>query len=167
MPHMPLATLRIFADDLGVDVVGSLIGEVPTKAANKGEILSVSSTGRPVIARTGTWFITTKGRPLGDDPATHLAWVVGLAKQHLAAIRRQFPAVMADLSLLVQDADFAPSDLPNELLKQAVEIGELEIENPDNGLDLFLNADSLACDGRPCLDREPTEASGRGNQQGA
>jgi hypothetical protein len=143
MQHPPIATLRFFADNLSPDVITGVIPEKPTAAAAKGAAFKRRAGKRPVKARIGTWFITTKDRHLGNQPYKHLEWVVRLALDHIRDIRSQVPDVKADLSLLVHGTNFNISDLPPDLLKQAVEIGDLEIEIPEKGQDFFLNSQNL------------------------
>ncbi len=142
--RLPVATLRFFADELTIDAVRLLIREKPAAAVNKGEKISPWADRRSAVATTGTWFITSENRHLGSKPEAHLSWVVRLAKDHIDTLRRQFPTVRADLSLLVQDRHFVPSALPKALLRRAVEVGDLEIENPETGMDLLLNSKNLA-----------------------
>jgi hypothetical protein len=144
MQHAPMATLRFFADDLSPDVISNIVVEKPMVAAAKGASIAQPRGRPPIKARVGTWFITTQGQDLGNRPDSHLAWVVRLAVEHLDSIRRRVPDVMADMSLLVHDADFNISDIPSDLLRRAVAIGELEIEIPEKGQDLYLNTDNLA-----------------------
>jgi hypothetical protein len=144
MQHSPMATLRFFADDLSPEVISDIVVEKPLVAAAKGSRISQRRGRQPVTVRVGTWFITTKDRDLGNRPDRHLEWVVRLALEHIDSIRRRVPDVMADMSLLVHDADFSISDIPPDLLKRAVGIGELEIEIPEKGQDVFLNTDNLA-----------------------
>jgi hypothetical protein len=139
----PMATLRFFADDLAPEVITRIVAKKPSAAAAKGAPYKRRSGQKPVNARVGTWFITTQDKHLGTDPDQHLAWVVGLAVEHLWSIRNRVPDVRADLSLLVHDARFKLSDLPRDLLRRAVEIGDLEIEVPERGQDIFLNLQNL------------------------
>jgi len=139
-----MATLGFFADALTPDAVSRILGVKPESAAAKGEPFPRQGAGDPIIARTGTWFVTTEGRRLGNRPEDHLMWVVNLAKDHWPALRQQIPGIRADLSLQVHAGKFDPMDIPRDLLKMAVSIGELEIEVPARGIDLFLNARNLA-----------------------
>jgi hypothetical protein len=142
--HPPMATLRFFAENLPADVVGQIIHEKPDAAANRGEVILSKKSGRARTAKLGTWFITTEHRRLGYRPEQHLAWVVRLAIDHFDHLKRLIPGIGADLSLLVHDPGFDPRTLPRDLLKQAVEIGEVEIEIPPRHEDIILNADNLA-----------------------
>ncbi|MGC1413588.1 MAG: hypothetical protein WA864_32120 [Acetobacteraceae bacterium] len=144
MPHTPLATLRFYAADLAPSIISKIIPEKPTRIAGKGAVIAQLPGGRRGRARVGTWFITTKNKYLGDLPDQHLEWVVRLAQNHLQAIRAHVPDVRVDLSLLVHDAGFNVTSLPRELLRHAVDIGELEIEIPERGEDIFLTSDNLA-----------------------
>lgn len=143
MKHPPLATLRFFDDELHPDVIAKIITEKPSSAAAKGAPFLRRLGTRPIKARTGTWFITTQRKRLGNRPDDHLAWVIRLARDHMHDIRKQIPNVKADLSLLVHDPDFKLSDLSNDLLRRAVEIGDLEVEVPERGMDLLLNSGNL------------------------
>jgi len=49
------AVLRFFGDDLDPDEVSALLGCNPTSAVRKGDILTMGSTGRTRIAKTGRW----------------------------------------------------------------------------------------------------------------
>jgi len=140
MKHTPMATLRFFCENLPPDLVGEIVREKPQLSAKKGEKILSSPRGRGVAAKTGTWFITTENKHLGPNPAIHLRWVVGLAKDHIDELRRRVPGVMADMSLLVHGAEFRTTDLPKELVESAVQIGDLEIEVPANGIDITLNS---------------------------
>jgi hypothetical protein len=144
MQHRPMATLRFFSDDLSPDLVTQIVNKKPVAAASKGAAFSRRVGKQASKARTGTWLITTKSQHLGNRPERHLAWVVSLAQAHIRNIRSRMPHARADLSLIVHDNDFNLSDLPQDLLRHAVEIGELEIEVPAKGEDLFLTARNLA-----------------------
>jgi hypothetical protein len=141
--HPPMATLRFFADDLSPSVVDKILSVTPDVAAPKGGGLFRRGDGGRVPAHTGTWFITTDGRVSDSSPEKHLAWVVKLALGHYQKLREHIPGMQADLSLLVHDRGFRLSDLPSELLKQAVEVGELEIEAPDSGVYVILNKENV------------------------
>jgi hypothetical protein len=143
MNHAPLATLRFFAENLRPDEIAKIISEKPSASVAMGDI-QFRRNDRATRARTGMWFISTKDRHLGRRPDTHLAWVVKLALEHLQAIRREVPSIQVDLSLLVHDPKFTLADLPQDLLRHAVELGELEIEVPAKGEDIFLNTSNLA-----------------------
>jgi hypothetical protein len=127
----PMATLGIFADGLQPEVVNGLINVEPNIAARKGDALPAKPGRYQAHAKTGTWFLTTKGRHLGERPEDHLKWVMELIKPVLLALKQQVPGVQVDLSLLVHDPYFKPSHLPINLLESAVAIGELEIEVPE------------------------------------
>jgi hypothetical protein len=141
--HTPMATLRFFAENLPPDVVGRIIPEKPDAAANKGEAIPTKRGRHVHTAKVGTWFITTEHHRLGHKPERHLAWVVQLANDHFDELRRCIPGIKADLSLLVHDSRFDLRVLPMDLLKKAVEIGELEIEVPPRGEDIILNVRNL------------------------
>ena len=95
-----------------------------------------------MLARTGTWFLTTE-HVLLYNPAAHLDKLVALVWPHLKELRDLIPDIRIDLSLLVFDPDFKPSDLPNKLLSRCTSIGELEIEIPDKEEYLFINLANL------------------------
>jgi hypothetical protein len=143
MQKMPMATLRLFADDLPPHIIQGVLSYKPDVAVNRGDPLSKKPGGRAIIAKQGIWFITTEHRNLGESPDKHLAWVVRLAMDHWTELKRQFPNIRADISLLVQDDKFNLHDLPRDLLRKAVEIGELEIEIPAKGQDIVLNQKNL------------------------
>jgi hypothetical protein len=142
--HAPMATLRFIAENLPPDVIGRVIPVRPNIAANKGEAVPSKRNGRAHTVKLGTWFITTEHRRLGHRPEQHLAWVVRLANDHFDDLKRLIPGIKADLSLLVHDPAFDARTLPRDLLEKAVEIGELEIEIPARGEDIFLTAENLA-----------------------
>ena len=139
----PVATLRFVAERLSPHVVQAVLSQKPDVAVDKGDPLSKKLGAPPIIAKHGIWFITTEHRDLGESPAKHLAWVVRLATEHLTELKRLVPDIRADLSLLIQDEKFNLHDLPRDLLRKAVEIGELEIEIPAAGQDIVLNAKNL------------------------
>jgi hypothetical protein len=78
--HLPMATVRLFGDDLRPEEIDRLVDVSPDAAAAKGEAFRAGpgrpEPGRPVVAKTGTWFLTTRGRNLGDRPERHLEWVM-------------------------------------------------------------------------------------------
>jgi uncharacterized protein DUF4279 len=125
--HDALATLRLFSEDLRPDDVNRIMDIKPDASAARGDGLLRRKDGTLFPARTGTWFVTTKGRVTGQ-PQDHLSWLVELLHQHLDQVRAQVPDVRVDLSLLVHDHDFQPSDLPHDVLNSAIALGELEIE---------------------------------------
>ncbi len=143
MQKAPVATLKFVAERLPPHVVQSVLSQKPDVAVDKGDPLSKKLGSPPIIAKQGIWFITTEHRELGESPAKHLAWVVRLATEHLAELKRLIPDIRADLSLLVQEDKFNLHDLPRDLLRKAVEIGELEIEIPSMGQDIVLNSRNL------------------------
>ena len=56
--------LRIFGDALDPDDISRLLGAEPTACARKGETRR-TTTGREVVAQTGSWQLTTEAEP-GD-----------------------------------------------------------------------------------------------------
>jgi hypothetical protein len=137
-PRVAFATLRLFGETLLPDRVSGILEMKPDAAARKGGGLLRKGDGSRTTARTGTWFVTTERQPLGNAPAAHLAWLVGLLTAHYEELRREVPDLQADLSLFVDDRDFDPASLPADLLKSAVKAGDLEIEVPERGLDIIL-----------------------------
>lgn len=140
----PMATARLFADKLSPQDIDDIIQITPDAAAAKGDVL-VKRPSRPaVVARTGTWFITTKGRSLGDLPERHLTWLTEIIHLAIGRIQRRVPDIKIDLSLLVHDRNFQPSDLPRHVLEDAISLGELEIEVPESGHDWLLTSANVA-----------------------
>jgi hypothetical protein len=130
--YAPLATARLFADKLSPKDIDDIIQSAPDAAAAKGDVL-VKRPGRPdVVARTGTWFITTRGMGLDDKPESHLTWLTEMLHLALDRIQRRVPDVKVDLSLLVHDSGFQPSDLSPRVLEDATSLGELAIEADDH-----------------------------------
>jgi hypothetical protein len=142
--HEPMATLRLFADHLSPADVDAILGLRAQVSATKGGGLYPRRDGSRVPAPTGTWFITSENHNLGSQPSKHLYWAVDLVAKHYDKLKRRIPDIKADLSLLVYDDQFSPSDLPRDLLKNAVQLGELEIEVPLSHKDWVLNANNLA-----------------------
>ncbi len=128
----PMATVRLFADGLRPEAIAGLIDAAPEAWAAKGEAFS-GVAGRAVVARTGTWFLTSRGRELGDDPGRHLEWVVGKVSGAMKGVREVVPDVGVEVSLLVHDKGFRPGDLGAEVLLNAVILGELVVEVPEAG----------------------------------
>lgn len=141
--HSPMATLRFFADDLKPSIVTEVLQIKPTAAAVKGQPFRKKDGGRSAQAREGTWFVTTEEQDLGDKPEDHLRWVLVLAINHLDELKRQTPDVKVDFSLLVFGKQFDLQDIPRDLLRIAVLLGELEVEVPERGVDMFLNRRNL------------------------
>lgn len=140
----PMATLRFFADDLKPAIVTEMLGVKPNAAAQKGQPFKKKTGVHRAEARVGTWFVTTEGRDIGDRPEDHLAWVITLAIQNLAKLRRRNPDVKVDFSLVVFGKQFDIHDIPRDLLKIAVLLGELELEIPERCIDMFLNKRNLS-----------------------
>lgn len=114
----------------------------------------VKRHGRPdVVAKNGTWFITTRGMALGDLPERHLMWLTKMLHSALGRIQRRIPDVKVDMSLLVHDPDFRPSDLPRKVLKDATSLGEREIEADDH--DWLIMSENVADYFRHGLRSEP------------
>jgi hypothetical protein len=143
-PHTPMATLRFFADDLKPAVVTEILRLKPNAAARKGQPFDKKGGAHRAEARVGTWFVTTEGRDIGNRPEDHLAWVITLAIQNLEKLRRRNPDVKVDFSLVVFGKHFDIHDVPRDLLKIAVLLGELELEIPERGIDMFLNKRNLS-----------------------
>jgi hypothetical protein len=136
--RFPLATLRLFADDLSPNDVERIVKLKADHAAAKGAGLPRRGNGTRVPAQVGTWFITFENRAVGAQPEAHLSWIVQFLDGHLPELRNHIPGIQADLSLLVHDRDFEIANLPADLLKQAVSVGVLEIEVPERGIDVIL-----------------------------
>jgi hypothetical protein len=134
----PLATVRLIAEELMPEDVERIMALKADCSAPKGGGLLRRGDGSRVPARTGTWFITTQSRKVGDQPEAHLSWIVHLLEKHLPRLREHIPQIQADLSLLVHDRDFEIAKLPEELLRHAVSVGDLEIEIPERGIDVVL-----------------------------
>jgi hypothetical protein len=143
MQYAPMATLRLFADNLPPQVIQTIIDQKPDVAVNKGDALSKKPGGGVVTTKQGTWFITTEHRDLGPDPDKHLAWAVSLARSHWDDLTRVVPDIRADFSLLVHDKKFSVLDIPRSLLRKTVSVGELEIEVPSAGADIILSSKNL------------------------
>ena len=142
--HTPMATLRFFSDDLKPSVVTDILHIKPNAAAEKGQPFKRKDGVHRAEARMGTWFITTEDRDIGDKPEDHLAWVLILAIRNLKQLRHLTPNVKMDFSLVVFGKKFDLEDIPRDLLKIAVLLGELEIEMPEKGVDIFLNSRNLS-----------------------
>ena len=139
----PMATLRFFADGLQPSDVTEILRREPNAAARKGQPFKKKAGAHRAGARAGTWYVTTEDLEIGDTPEEHLAWVVMLAANNLEKLRRLNPNIRVDFSLVIFGTKFELRDLPRHLLRIAVLLGELEIEVPDQGLDLFLNRRNL------------------------
>lgn len=59
------ASLRFFGDDLDPDELSALLHAEPTFATRKGEA-RISSSGREVVSRTGSWRLHVDERTPGD-----------------------------------------------------------------------------------------------------
>ena len=143
--HPPLATARLFGDGLDPDTVRAIVGTQPDRAARKGATMPaprVPPGRRPVFAKTGTWFIATKGHPLGRRPADHLNWLVNLPRPAMPLIRHAAPDVSLDFSLLVYAPDFRLDEIPAAVIDAILSLGTLEIECPDSGAHWLLTADT-------------------------
>jgi hypothetical protein len=88
-----------------------------------------------VAARVGTWFLSTRGRLDSRKPQDHLLWILDLVEDAMDALRKLVPGLAIDLSLLVHDRRFRVHDLPPELVRRVLDLGSLEIEVPEAGLD--------------------------------
>jgi hypothetical protein len=142
--HAPMATLRFFADDLKPATVTEMLRLKPKAAAQKGHPFKKQDGVDRAEARVGTWFVTTEGRDIGNRPEEHLTWVITLAIQNLEKLRRRNPDVKVDFSLVVFGKKFDIHDIPRDLLKIAVLLGDLEVEIPERGIDMFLNKRNLS-----------------------
>jgi len=138
-----MATLRFFADNLKPSVVTAILHIKPNASAEKGQPFRKKTGVNRAEARVGTWFVTTEDRKPGDKPEDHLAWVLVLAIQKLGKLRRSNPDIKVDFSLVVFDEKFDLRDISEDFLRVAVLLGELEIEIPDRGVDVFLNRRNL------------------------
>ncbi len=131
--HPPMATARIFSDTLSPEEVTRVAGLQPLTAARRGAAL-VQRTGRPpVIAKTGTWFVTTEGRVTDDDPGHHLTRLVTRLGPAMDRLRQSIPDARIEFSLLVHDPDFQVEGLPSAVLEAVTALGTLEVESPENG----------------------------------
>jgi hypothetical protein len=139
----PIATIRLFGDNLTPDDVDSVLGGNRTSAASKGGIL-VQKPGRlPVKARTGTWFLTSKGREL-DGPEGHLGWLIDRVGPFQKTLKRKIPGMKVELSIIVHDEAFHPSDLSPRILHEATNLGDLEIEAPEANQEWVLTRSNVA-----------------------
>ncbi len=57
-----IATLRFFGDDLVPEAISVLLGASPTEACYKGQELVGRSTGKVLIAKTGSWRLNAERR---------------------------------------------------------------------------------------------------------
>lgn len=140
-----LSTARLFGDRLDPEAITALLATTPYRAAPKGgnlRPLTAAPWRPPVVAKTGTWFITTQGRPIGMRPVDHLAWVLRLMRPVITKIRHTMPEIELDFSLLVHDPEFQLGDIPAEVVEDALSMGRLWIECPANGKDWLLTADT-------------------------
>ena len=137
-----MATVTFFGRDFDPRVVNRILSAEPEVSAQTGEKLFKRLGKSLLMARTGTWFLTTEGLPL-HNPAAHLDKLVALIWPHLKELRDLIPDLRIDLSLLVYDPDFNPSNLPNKLLMRSASIGDLGIEIPDKEEDVLINLANL------------------------
>jgi hypothetical protein len=139
----PIATIRLFGDHLSPSDVDAILGGNRTAAAPKGGVL-VQNPGRPpVMAKTGTWFLTSKGREL-DGPEGHLGWLLNRVSPFYRALQRKVPGIKAELSIIVHDPGFHPSHLSPRILKDATKLGDLEIEAPEANDEWVLTKSNIA-----------------------
>jgi len=141
--HPPLATLRLYADTLDPAVVSKLLSVEPELAAKKGGGMTKRADGTQVSAKAGTWFVTTRRRKLGSNPARHLLWVYRLISPKFDVLKKAVPDLRADFSLLVHDNEFETKNLPAQLLQDVVALGELEIEIPERALDMIVDSKNI------------------------
>ena len=60
--------IRFFGETLDPDELTTLLGAEPTRASRTGDI-NVTSTGKRILARSGSWLIGTDDRTPGDIEA--------------------------------------------------------------------------------------------------
>jgi Domain of unknown function (DUF4279) len=138
MKALPFATIRFFSENLSPEIISNIIHMKPDAAASKGAVL-VEKIGRsPVIARTGTWFLSTKGKSKEKSPQLHLQWIIDHILNSISEIKSAVPEVQVDLSLLVHDKDFKPTHLSIDLLSKVIPQGDLEIEVPEANKDWLI-----------------------------
>jgi hypothetical protein len=138
-----MATVRLSAESLDPTQITGIFLVQPDLAAKRGEGLVRKADRSRVPAKVGTWYITTRHRVLNLSPADHLAWVLQLIAPKLGTLRQTVPALNVNFSLLVHDAEFETTNLPPDLLKEVVSIGDLEIEVPERAMDVVLDSSNL------------------------
>jgi hypothetical protein len=125
----PLATLRLASEQLDPRVMSAnLWSRLPWLT---------------VTAKENVWFATTERLPSGS-PQEHLASLVRLVTETYPEIMRAAPGASITFSLLVQSPGFTIDDLPCPLLSQATEFGELVVELPSRGEEIFLSRERMA-----------------------
>jgi hypothetical protein len=116
-----------------------LTNVAPDAVAAKGQVLVDRPGRKQVIAPTGTWFLTTKDKHLGDRPEKHLVWIMDRVNQVIGELRKRVPDVKVDISLLVHDPQFRPGSLPRGLVNDITSVADLDIEAPEAGGDWVIN----------------------------
>jgi hypothetical protein len=125
----PLGTLRLASERLDPREMSA--------------ILSARLPWLTVTEKPQVWFATTE-RLSSSDPQEHLALLVGLVTETYAEIIRAAPGASITFSLLVLSPDFTIDDLPRSLRSQAIEFGELVVEIPSRGEEIFLSRERIA-----------------------
>ncbi len=115
------ATLRIAADELNPDETTRVLHRRPTVAASKGNPLYPGSTSN-IIARTGTWFLTTETMRT-RIAQEHLQEVYGVVARHVLQLKDMYPRLEISFSLISEEC----VDIPDELAANLRNLGRLEI----------------------------------------
>jgi hypothetical protein len=72
------ASLGFVGDRLQPQHVSDILGISPIKSWRKGELFRPGPRGPEIVARTGTWWLSTEGLVAGRDLGAHLAFLVAL-----------------------------------------------------------------------------------------
>jgi hypothetical protein len=77
-PGRVFASLGFVGDRLHPQHVTDILRISPTKSWRKGELFRPGPRSPEIVARTGTWWLSTEGLVAGQDLDAHLAFLVGL-----------------------------------------------------------------------------------------
>lgn len=77
-PGKVFASLGFVGDRLQPRHVTAILGISPTKSWRKGEPFRPGPRSPEIVARTGTWWLSTEGLVAGPDLDAHLAFLVAL-----------------------------------------------------------------------------------------
>lgn len=135
----PLATVRLTAERLTPAPITAIIGIQPDAAAAKGERFRPLGRWR-AVAKTGTWYLTTRGRLTAADPSRHLSWVVARIGAKATMLHRDYPDLLIGFSIFTEAANFTMEQLPDALIKAVVALGSLWIDAPDAAIDMRIPA---------------------------
>jgi hypothetical protein len=125
----PVATLRLASERLGPREMSA--------------ILSSRLPWLTVTEKRQVWFATTE-RLSSRSPQEHLASLVELVTETYPDIMRVASGVSITFSLLVLSPGFTIDDLPHSLRSQATAFGELVVELPPRGEEIFLSRERMA-----------------------